>query len=459
VRPRPSTWIAIAAAVLAAMAFVGLPRLGSQVVRASLAAEGAADRAAYAAGSSPWAWRFERADDIVAGHVFGGGTLEERGHALAVTTRGNAPVQIGFPIARSADLGELDRLTLSVAAPASGRYALLVRQTLEGPLLRAAVSLTGSSIALDSLDWRDEANQPAAPPKRAAMLRLEATLPPGEPLILTAAALASDGPRHDPARLAIPPDLSTEALLRWRDRQHAIRPVATFGDAASTPAAPWRRDIVLATYGLLLIAAGLRFRRARPARLHDAALVLVGPIGFIAGMGLSTRPAPADVAMLGMGVAYAAFLTWRRAIPPWRVHGSWRMAGWPLLAIPVAIGLVAAAGHAPVWPSPGRLFVYVGWALFQQWLLLAVFGSILARTLPRAMAVLLTALAFALLHTPNGLLMQLCFVAELGWAWWFFQRRALLPVALAHAAAAVVLQAGLAGGILRSLEVSARYLQ
>lgn len=440
------------------MAFVGLPRLGSQVVRASLAAEGAADRAAYAAGSSPWAWRFERADDIVAGHAFGDAALDERGHALAVTTRGNAPVQIGFPIARPADLGELDTLTLSVDAPAAGRYALLVRQTLDAPLLRAPVGLTGH-IALDSLDWRDEANHPAAPPKRAAMLRLEATLPPGEPLLLTSAALVSANPRNAPIRLAIPPDLSTEALLRWRDRQHAIRPAATVGDAASTPAAPWRRDVVLVIYGGLLIAAGLRFLKPRPARLHDAALVLLGPIGFIAGMGLSARPAPVDVAIFGMGVAYAVFLTWRRAIPPRQLYGSWRMAGWPLLAIPVAIGLVAAAGHAPAWPSPGRVLVYVGWALFQQWLLLAVFGGILARTLPRPMAVLLTALAFALLHTPNGLLMQLCFVAELGWAWWFFQRRALLPVALAHAVAAVVLQAGLAGGILRSLEVSARYLQ
>ena len=91
-------------------------------------------------------------------------------------------------------------------------------------------------------------------------------------------------------------------------------------------------------------------------------------------------------------------------------------------------------------------------------MLLAVAGSLLDRAIPRPFAVLVTALAFALLHTPNGLLMQLCFVAELGWAWWYTYHRSLLPVALAHAAAAVVLQAGLTGGILRSLEVSARYL-
>ncbi len=162
--------------------------------------------------------------------------------------------------------------------------------------------------------------------------------------------------------------------------------------------------------------------------------------------------------MFAAGVVYALFLNGRRLLPAWNWLGARRAAGWPLLAIPIAAGVVAFGGHAPVWPPLGRALIYVGWALFQQWLLLAVFGALLSRVMPRAAAVLLTALAFALLHTPNGLLMQLCFVAELGWAWWYVHRRALLPVAVAHAASAVLLQAGLAGGLLRSLEVSARFL-
>jgi membrane protease YdiL (CAAX protease family) len=111
-----------------------------------------------------------------------------------------------------------------------------------------------------------------------------------------------------------------------------------------------------------------------------------------------------------------------------------------------------------VWPTAGRALLYIGWAFVQQWVILAVVAALLARALPRPAAVLLAALAFALLHTPNGLLMQLCFVAELGWAWWYLHHRALLPVALAHAFSALLLQACLAGGILRSLEVSARFL-
>jgi membrane protease YdiL (CAAX protease family) len=190
----------------------------------------------------------------------------------------------------------------------------------------------------------------------------------------------------------------------------------------------------------------------------DAALVVAGPLWFIVGLGLSQRPSPPGVAVFGIGVVYALLLAARHRLPRWRWLGAWRSAWWPLSALAIALGLALAAGHPPVWPPMGRILLYVGWAFFQQWLMLAVVAALLARALPRPAAVLLTALAFALLHTPNGLLMQLCFVAEFGWAWWYLRHRALLPVALAHAASAVLLQACVAGGVLRSLEVSARFL-
>jgi len=158
------------------------------------------------------------------------------------------------------------------------------------------------------------------------------------------------------------------------------------------------------------------------------------------------------------GVGYAIFLALSRRLPPWGWLARGNASAWPFAAVAVALGLALFAGHKPGWPSFGHLAAYVAWATFQQWLLLAVVGGLLARALSRPWAVLLTAFAFALLHTPNGLLMQLCFVAELGWAWWYLHHRSLLPVAVAHAASAVVLQAGLAGGLLRSLEVSARFL-
>ncbi|HMH67437.1 MAG TPA: hypothetical protein VK519_05910, partial [Pinirhizobacter sp.] len=57
-----------------------------------------------------------------------------------------------------------------------------------------------------------------------------------------------------------------------------------------------------------------------------------------------------------------------------------------------------------------------------------------------------------------GALMQMCFIGELWWAWCYYRGRSLVPIAVAHAACALVLEAGLAGGsYLRSLEVSARF--
>jgi membrane protease YdiL (CAAX protease family) len=457
VRLRPSLHIA-AAVALAALAWIALPGLASRVVASRLAAEGAADRAAYARGASPWAWHLARADDVVASRVFGDGSLRAGPDGLMIVAHGDRPLQVGLPIAREVDLTGLDCLQLDMSGPATARYALLVRQALAGPLLRAPFA-PGSPVRLTALPWVDETGRPHAAPTRAAMIRLELDLHPGDAVRLSGASLVPSHALAETSGLRIPGSLSAEALLRWRDRQHAIRPLATFGDTPPSATFPDLGWPVAAGYGVLLLAGASRFRRAATARARDAALVVFGPLWLIAGMRLSPHPSAVDVAVFGAGVAYAAFLAWRRVVPAWRWWGDWRMAGWPLLAIPVAVGLVAVAGHTPVWPSPGRMGLYLAWALFQQWLLLVVAGGILAQTLPRPLAVLLTALVFALLHLPNGLLMQLCFVAELGWAWWFVQRRTLLPVALAHSAAALVLQAGLAGGILRSLEVSARYLQ
>ncbi|QWT20994.1 hypothetical protein KPL74_03035 [Bacillus sp. NP157] len=483
---RPYRAWALASALLALAAFFVLPQLAATVVRGALEAGGASDRAAYARGDSPWSWRFRRADDVVAGKAFGPASLKPADGGLALTGHG----EVGLPLSRQADLRQLDQLHVDAASPAA-RYALSVRPTLTSPLVRADLpgDVLPPTISLDELAWHDAAGHPVAAPGRAAMLRLGFDLPDGATLLLRGAGLARTGATLPVSGVAIPGGLTGEALLQWRDRQRSRNPLVTLGNAAAPEAVPpWRGWLAPAVYATLL-AGGVFLRRrttsapaavpaaviaadsapaqapshapnpATPAtNLAHAALTLLGPLWFIAGLGLTARPTASGIAMFAGGVAYGVFLTWIRALPHWHWRGGWRMAGWPLLAIPVALALAVVAGHAPAWPPVGRALLYVGWALFQQWLMLAVVGGLLARALPRPLAVLLIALAFALLHTPNGLLMQLCFVAELGWAWWYLHHRSLLPVALAHAACAVILQACLAGDVLRSLEVSARYL-
>ena len=120
--------------------------------------------------------------------------------------------------------------------------------------------------------------------------------------------------------------------------------------------------------------------------------------------------------------------------------------------------LVAVSGGHLKPPAPGYVLTYLLWAILQQWLMLAVvLRRLEGGRLSPAVAVLIAALVFALMHTPNGVLMQLCLLAELWWAWCFRRSRALLPVAVAHVACALLVEAGLAGGLLRSLEVSARF--
>jgi hypothetical protein len=319
------------------------------------------------------------------------------------------------------------------------------------------------------MKWLDAAGHTVNMPVRAAMLRLTATLPASQTLTVREASLTPPPAWLPPAAMALPDGLTAEGLLDWRDARLDTSPTVSFGHAQAQPSAPaWQPWAAPLLYLLLLMivpatgtamkpmdAVAVRHARAGPV---DALLVIAGPLWLIVGLGLSTRPAAPGLAMFLLGVAYAVLLAVRRRLPRWHWLGAWRTAGWPLLALPVTIAIIAVAGHAPVWPTAGRALLYVGWAFLQQWLILAMVAALLARALPRPLAVLLAALAFALLHTPNGLLMQLCFVAELGWAWWYLHHRALLPVALAHALSALLLQACLTGGILRSLEVSARFL-
>jgi hypothetical protein len=470
--PRRGT--AIAAVLLALALLFALPWFAASIVRGAIERDSANDRAAYGIGSSPWRWHLRDSGDVVAGRAFGGGRLTAGKNGLQAHATDGSPLEIGLPLRRPADLHALPVLHLEASASAGGHYSLAVRQTLEAPVVHADLGALGPDalarpVRLDRLKWVDAAGHAANVPTRAAMFRLAATLAEGQTLTLREASLAPLPTWLPPTATALPDGLTAEGLLDWRDARLGTSPTATFGQTVAQPPAPaWQPWAAPLLYLLLLvivpaIRAAMRpapegpAQAARPGPV-EALLVIAGPLWFIAGLGLSARPAAPGLAMFLLGVAYALTLAVRRRLPRWQWLGAWRVAGWPLLALPVTIAIVAVAGHAPVWPTAGRALLYIGWAFVQQWLILAVVAALLARALPRPAAVLLAALAFALLHTPNGLLMQLCFVAELGWAWWYLHHRALFPVALAHAFSALLLQACLAGGILRSLEVSARFL-
>ncbi|MBB3226969.1 hypothetical protein FHW69_001570 [Luteibacter sp. Sphag1AF] len=452
-------WI-IAAAILWL-----LPLLAARVVSHELVAQSERETAAYDSDSSPWAWSFRRPEDLVASRAFGGGRLDRVHGSLKVTAVADTPVEVGFPMSRPADIVDLSRLRLDVTAPPATPMTLLVREHLNTPAVTATLPANVTAqrpfeVSLGKLPWKDDAGHDVASPKRAAMLRLVLNLPKGGSADLHAAALLPLSPlRATP--VALPARGSAEALLQWRDLIWAGDPSARLGSMplhGREPRGPVLDWLILAIYASALVVLTLRPVRGRGGQIVEALAAVAGPLWLIAGMRLGpVAVLPAGICFL-CGLGFGVGLAIRRRLPEWHWLGSARAMALPLLAVPAATLVVAAFGHALAWPAPGRALLYVAWALLQQWLMLAVTAALLDRLVPRAWAVLAVATLFALLHTPNGLLMQMCFVAELGWAWCFLRYRALGPIALAHAASAVLLQAGLAGGILRSLEVSARFL-
>jgi hypothetical protein len=311
------------------------------------------------------------------------------------------------------------------------------------------------------------------------MLRLSLQLPASSWLVLSDLALLSVSTlptaidpssirsRRDASDLASPATVldataSAEDLLAARDRSVQASPGAIIAVGAmpepAAAAAPSPRHgagwLWLAVYvlGLLTLAVG-----RPPPRWLAGIACLPGPLWLLAGLQLGQqRISPPAAAAFLVALLYAGFLSWRERPADWRWRGppsSWLIAMAPL---PLAVLLWQLRGH-PLHSLPlQHVATYFGWAALQQWLMLAVLLRHLDG-LPRLLGILSTALVFALLHTPNGVLMQLCFLSELLWAWQFQRQRALLPIAVAHTLCALLLEAGVVGGPLRSLEVSARF--
>ncbi|TCV97282.1 hypothetical protein EC912_101282 [Luteibacter rhizovicinus] len=460
----------IVALLFAAGTLALLPRLAAWVVGRDVVAQSERERSAYEHGRSPWEWTFRSADDLVAGRVFGHASVAGGTEGLALTGGDGSPVELGLPLIRAVDLTQLPRLRLDMSAPPGTSLRFAVRERLDGPKVTTDAATFGPDTAplvvpLSGLSWKDEQGHDTAAPTRAAMFRLVLPMAPGAAITLrTATFQPGSPPAPELTRtVALPPASDAETLLRWRDTLWEGQPTTMFGPATTrlpvtAVNAGYRDWIALALYLAGLLWLSWRPPVSRPGKTLEAVAGVLGPLWLIAGMRLDAHPSVPAAVCFAAGIVFAGALAGRRRLPPWTWLGSPIAIALPLLAIPAATLLVALLGHAPVWPPAGRIFLYVGWALLQQWLMLAVTAALLDRLLPRPLTLLVTALTFALLHTPNGSLMQLCFIAELGWAWCFLRYRALLPVALAHAASAVLLQAGLAGGVLRSLEVSARFL-
>ena len=101
---------------------------------------------------------------------------------------------------------------------------------------------------------------------------------------------------------------------------------------------------------------------------------------------------------------------------------------------------------------------YLAFAGFQQWLLQTlVWANLRHAALARSTAIVLSAWLFALLHTPNFILMLLCFFGALFWCGHYAKHRRLLPLILSHAFLGFLCVSVIPTSVLRSADIGVVY--
>jgi hypothetical protein len=490
-------WIAAAYLAAAIIMCIGLGTLAARITAAHLQIQAQSQLSRLQANQPIWTWRFRRSRDLIAGHAFGSATVAANDDALIVTSTNGTPFELGVPIAWSLDLAHWPVLQLELKSSDRAQLGLVVTDTSGVPCLAmGAGTLTPdtSSLRLDlrGLVWKTASGTSCSAPGVVQMLRLRIDAPEHATMHLASASLLTTEPiqpsPHDiinlpdevtgtgVARFAdgaknmavplfhLPDGINAETMLSLRDQLRLRWPAALIVATdtslqAITPTSHtsiWWAACVLYLVALLWLTYR-PFQGKKRAWLEIVGCLL-GPLWLIAGLHWGLSPTPLGFMAFGAGLLFA-FVIERRHLPRlWRWPSSRRDWLWPFAPLLVTVLLSILYGHALSAQPLGHVFAYFGWAWVQQWLMLIVIMRRFELVLYRpGWAVIATALVFALLHTPNGMLMQLCFVGELWWAWCFLRSRSVLPIALAHAACALLIESGLVGGLVRSLEVSGRF--
>lgn len=473
--------------------------LSSWITRARLVQDAQRELTALHDSQPLWQWHLRAPTDLVASRIFGAATVTRGPDALQITSHDGTPFELGLPLDRPIDAAHWPQLQLQLRSSASGSLALSYQASESSPACLAADAAritpdeTGLSVDMSKVSWHTVSGSTCdAPGVVAYMLRLRLQVPTNAKLELGNVALATSKPLALPATVGanagdirfplhegtlplpdlaaplvrLPPGSSAEAMVSLRDFVRAHRPAALvlpFGEPLSirrdapTPASwDWA---VCGFYLAWLIVLTWRQTPGAVRPWAEAAAIAAGPLWLIAGLRWGPHVSIPGVIAFLAAIVFSAASEWRRRPVTWSWLGrTWQDWLWPLVPLPVAFVLMLADGHGLIHLDPRHVAAYFGWALLQQWAMLAiVMGRLRLTGLPTPFVILITAGLFGLLHTPNGSLMQLCMLAELWWAWCFLRSPRLIPIAIAHATTALLVESGLTGHLLRSLEVSARF--
>jgi len=463
-------------------------------LRRQLVHEAAVFLAPLARGDTPYRWALRDTSDLVGRRPFGNCDYAFDSSGLLLR-RGSRSCEIGVPLHAALDLKRFDRIEITSNTPLPP-FSLVVRERLDQPQKIASIDPTQSvplQVMLGQLAWRFDTHEASPAPPRAAMLRLRfgelaqdvrvqaIALWTQSPQDWSSASWLSADSATDPLTLAQFPlfridGSRPETVLRSRDVLQEREPatLVVFGadvgripaavreipPAAARPKQIWPWVMVVAVTLAMLASFARSTDPGRTRSVLQAVIALALPVWLVVGLQLGDDIEAPAIAAIAVVLLYAIALTWTYRMTPWRWIGSSRAWAAAASAPLLALGTVLILGRPGVYAttSVASLASYALWALLQQYLICVVFADRLDRArLPARWTVLASAGVFALLHAPNAALMLATFCGGLIWSAQWLRERSLVPIALSHATAALILGSGLPPAVLRSAEVSLRY--
>jgi membrane protease YdiL (CAAX protease family) len=509
-----AAWLLCIACAMAAMPSLDL--LARHQLREQLDDVAAENLGALVHDDTPHQWFARAPTDIIAGRAFGTEDMAFVDSGLRIRAQGQ-DMQVGLVLDGAIDLARFSLIDVALEAEKPGTISVVVAESLKDSPCHSRVQPIPPGTSTLTIDLRTAgwicSEKRSAMPRRAAMLRLSFDVPTQSAITLHSvrartrsgldpeslvnlampllpqssetvafrralARAAEDADQTIWPILQLPLDARVEQKLLARDRILEAIPDAVIvprGDFESIldKAGSWERIqstfepsrtswLLLSGYIVLLLV--LRLKPPLDQRLRAffelIASVAVPLYMVIAGhIGDNISPLVLGACAATLVFALSLLIGDAPAEPSMRTlkRGWW--VGLASLGLTIALVLDLTDGHITrELPDAARAFRYLAWAAVQQFLICVIVAERIERVSGSSRFALFgAALIFALLHTPNAMLMQLTFVAGLIWIWNWQRHRALLANIIAHAASGLLLAASLPPEWLHSAEVSARF--
>jgi hypothetical protein len=180
-------------------------------------------------------------------------------------------------------------------------------------------------------------------------------------------------------------------------------------------------------------------------------LAAIGAAALVFVATFQVRPPYLDFVLAAAAVALIVVSTARskrlwalaRSVDPAGVRGAWAatlaFTAVALLVLAVLALFAARAAGTPAlerfgnWHMLLAAALYFPWALLQQYIFQFYWFGRWLTLVPMAIAVVLTALAFAAVHYPRWPVMAVTLIAGAAWALIYYRWRSLVPLAVSHA--------------------------